>query len=322
MLNDAWLDELVWLDLVLRGDEKATQGAIYRSQQLRLDALGEDAIADWVVQLHHRARLFQRILAPEEEPVAVIRTALGRLDRWGSTVVHPIALHVLEAHEGGAVSGGEVARALRVVESFQVRRMLAGIPTNNLNRIRMSLVKDLGERIPTAEAVTEAALSGPRSASLPIASSVNRFWSTPSTSRVGGINGGTFSGRSKRTSGTPSRSTSTSRADGRGHPVRRVVARRSGAAHVSRRTRRAPLGRSRESTGRDGSRCTNTPAKPSRRAPKPLAEPARPTIPGPRVRDLRLATGSTAVLGERRLETSKPRSVGSCPRLGWRRSWP
>lgn len=162
LLSDSALDELIWLDLVLQGDEKATQAAIYRAQQVRLDTFGgEDAISDWVRQLHHRARLFRRILSPQEEPVSVIRTALQRLDRWGSTVVHPITLHVLEAHERGVISGGEVARALRVVESFQVRRTLVGIPTNNLNRILMSLVKDLGDRTPTAEAITEV-LSAPR----------------------------------------------------------------------------------------------------------------------------------------------------------------
>jgi Protein of unknown function DUF262 len=276
MLNDTELDELVWLDLVLRGDEKATQGAIYRSQQLRLDALGEDAIAEWVVQLHHRARLFQRILAPEKEPVAVIRTALGRLGRWGSTVVHPIALHVLEAHEGGAISGAEAARALRVVESFQVRRMLVGIPTNNLNRILMSLVKDLGERVPTAEAVTEA-LSGRApmatdepGAGVPTRRSMDELLRRRGGHRIppgGGWCTTGIRGHPERPScpeakrphlpGLPLARPGPDRrsagcADGRGHPVRRVVARRSGAAHVSRRPRCAPLRRSRGLIARGG----------------------------------------------------------------------
>ncbi|MCO1657352.1 GmrSD restriction endonuclease domain-containing protein [Pseudonocardia humida] len=161
MLDDAQLDELVWLDLVVAGDEKATQTAIYRLQQARLDHLSEEEIAAWVVRLHHRALLLRRILRPAEEPVPVLRAALDRLSRWGSTVVHPIALHVLEAHEADLVDAEEGARALRVVESFLVRRMLVGIPTNNLNRILMSLVKELGGNAPTAAAITRV-LSGPR----------------------------------------------------------------------------------------------------------------------------------------------------------------
>ncbi|WP_433277474.1 GmrSD restriction endonuclease domain-containing protein [Pseudonocardia xinjiangensis] len=161
LLDDAQLDELVWLDLVVAGDEKATQTAIYRLQQSRLDRLSEEEIANWVERLHHRALLLRRILRPVEEPVPVLRDALDRLSRWGSTVVHPIALHVLESHDAGRVDAAEAARALRVVESFQVRRMVVGIPTNNLNRILMSLVKELGAEPPTAEAVTRV-LSGPR----------------------------------------------------------------------------------------------------------------------------------------------------------------
>ncbi|MGN9768428.1 GmrSD restriction endonuclease domain-containing protein [Micromonospora sp. SD12] len=162
LLTDKQLEELVWLDLVLRGDDRATQEAIYQSQQLRLGQLsGEAAIEEWIIDLHHKARLFRKILAPGEVADPILRRALDRLDRWGAAVVHPIALYVLLAHEAGRLSSVEAADALRVVESYLVRRMIAGIASANTNRILMSLVKDLGEQVPSAKAITRA-LSGVR----------------------------------------------------------------------------------------------------------------------------------------------------------------
>jgi alkylated DNA nucleotide flippase Atl1 len=162
LLSDTELEELVWLDLVLRGDDRATQESIYRSQQLRLGLLtDETAIEQWVAELHHEARMFKRVLDPQTEAAPALRRALDRLSRWGAAVVHPICLHVLLAHDAGQLTAPAAAAALRVGESYLVRRMIVGLPTNNVNRIMMSLVKDLGEASPTASAIT-AVLSGPR----------------------------------------------------------------------------------------------------------------------------------------------------------------
>ncbi|MGH3904298.1 MAG: GmrSD restriction endonuclease domain-containing protein [Pseudonocardiaceae bacterium] len=162
LLSDTELEELVWLDLVLRGDDRATRESIYRSQQLRLDPLkGETAIEQWVAELHHKARMFKRVLDPQIESSPALCRALDRLSRWGAAVVHPICLHVLLAYDAGQLTADDAAAALRVVESYLVRRMIVGLPTNNLNRIMMALVKDLGEASPTASAITSV-LSGPR----------------------------------------------------------------------------------------------------------------------------------------------------------------
>ncbi|ONI92376.1 hypothetical protein ALI22I_04350 [Saccharothrix sp. ALI-22-I] len=161
-LTNKQLEELVWLDLVLRGDDRATQDAIYQSQQHHLSKLsGEAEIEAWIVDLHHKARLFRRVLAPENEPNPVLQRALDRLKRWAAQVVHPIALRVMVAHHAGRLDAYEAARALRVVESFLVRRMIVGIATTGTNRILMTLVKELGDAVPTVEEITRI-LSGPR----------------------------------------------------------------------------------------------------------------------------------------------------------------
>jgi alkylated DNA nucleotide flippase Atl1 len=162
LLTNKQLEELVWLDLVLRGDDRATQDAVYQSQQQYLDQLaGEAEIEEWITELHRKARLFRKVLDPATESDLVLRRALGRLKRWAAQVVHPIALRVMVAHQAEGLDATEAARALRVVESFLVRRMIVGIGTTGTNRILMTLVKELGEAVPTAEEITRV-LSGPR----------------------------------------------------------------------------------------------------------------------------------------------------------------
>lgn len=225
MLDDAQLDELVWLDLVVAGDEKATQTAIYWLQQTRLDRLSEEEIAAWVVRLHHRALLLRRILRPAEEPVLVLREALDRLARWGSIVVHPIALHVLEAHVGWqcrsrrggtcAAGGGELPGAP------DARRH----PTNNLNRILMSLVKELAAGAPTAATLT-GVLSGPRKRFPSDQQVRDAVLVEPFTSAAAATSSGTSCGRLRKTCATVSGSTSTSPPSASSTRCRR--ARRSG----------------------------------------------------------------------------------------------
>lgn len=162
MLSTKQLEELVWLDLVLRGDDRATQDAVYQAQQHHLGQLTTEAeVATWISELHNKARLFSRVVTPETEPNPVLRRALDRLRRWAAQVVHPIALCVLVAHDLGRLDADEAACALRVVEGFLVRRMIVGIATTGTNRILMTLVKELGDSAPSVEAITRV-LSGQR----------------------------------------------------------------------------------------------------------------------------------------------------------------
>lgn len=162
ILSDRELEELVWLDLVLRGDDRATQESVYRSQQLRLDPLqSEVEIEQWVTELHRMARLFKRVVSPDTEHTPVLSRALERLKRWGSAVTRPIALHVLINRDDSKLDADAAAASLLVVESYLVRRMIAGISTSGVNRILMSLVKELATAIPTADAITRV-LSGQR----------------------------------------------------------------------------------------------------------------------------------------------------------------
>lgn len=164
-LGPAKLELLAWLDLVIRGDYRAKQSEIYRAQQQRLGDIvhrgGEEALEEEIAELYRRGRLLMRVVDPSQEPDPALRAVLERFQEWGGQITYPIALHLLDLLDHGKARTEQVVRALSYVESFLVRRMLAGIPTNNLNRILNSAPKELETDRPIDEAVHRY-LSGAR----------------------------------------------------------------------------------------------------------------------------------------------------------------
>ncbi|MFJ8476141.1 DUF262 domain-containing protein [Kitasatospora sp. NPDC094011] len=157
------LELLVWLDLVVRGHNKAKQSEIYREQQKRLDAFknDEEALQQEIALLAERGGRLLRILEPARESSGALRGALERLGAWGGQTHYPLALHLLDLVDAGRATADEAAQALGYVESYLVRRMICQVPTNNLNRIFMDAPRELEADRSPAEAVRRL-LSGRR----------------------------------------------------------------------------------------------------------------------------------------------------------------
>ena len=157
------LELLVWLDLVIRGNDRVKQSDIYRAQQERLEKLPatEEAIEAEVAELARRSRHLERILHPAAEPDPRLASALTRLRDWGAATAYPLIMHLLDLLDRGITTPGDVADAMAFVESFLVRRMLCQVPTNNLNRVFNSAPAIIKDQVPAAAAV-RSYLSGRR----------------------------------------------------------------------------------------------------------------------------------------------------------------
>jgi alkylated DNA nucleotide flippase Atl1 len=162
-LTATQLETLVFVDLIWRGKTTIKRPDIYRAQQERLRPFEGDeaAIEAEVKELARRARFFRRIVQPATEPHRGIRAALQRLDRWGASTTYPLLMYLYDRWDKGDCTADEVEAALSYVESFLIRRMIAGVRTNNLNRIFSVLIPQLPPNLPTAEGVRHA-LSGER----------------------------------------------------------------------------------------------------------------------------------------------------------------
>jgi alkylated DNA nucleotide flippase Atl1 len=149
-LSTQQLELLVWLDLVIRGNDRVKQTEIYRAQQERLEPLERDesALEAEVVELARRARHLERIVDPAKEPDAQLRAALERLSSWGAQTAYPLVMHLLDLAERGNCTTSDVVESLSYIESFLVRRMICQVPPNNLNRVFNLAPVEVGEQTP------------------------------------------------------------------------------------------------------------------------------------------------------------------------------
>ncbi|MFI8531898.1 DUF262 domain-containing protein [Streptomyces aquilus] len=165
-LSNEELEQLMWLQLVLDGDDRVRRQDLYAAQQQRFerDEASEEEIEDYIRELYGRAAVFRRLLHPEEEPDAAVRAHLLRLNAWQAQVTYPALMLLLDRRARGDLDSTDTARAMSYIESFLVRRMICRVPTNNLNRIFQSVPGQLPLDVPVADGLHQ------------LLSSENRFW--------------------------------------------------------------------------------------------------------------------------------------------------
>ncbi|MER6283714.1 GmrSD restriction endonuclease domain-containing protein [Streptomyces sviceus] len=165
-LSNEELEQLMWLQLVLDGDDRVRRQDLYAAQQHRFEhgKAGEEDIEAYIRELHRSAALFRRLLHPEEEPDSSVRAQLHRLDAWQAQVTYPALMLLLDRRERGDLDSSDAARAMSYIESFLVRRMICRVPPNNLNRIFQAVPGQLPLDVPVADGLRQ------------LLSADNRFW--------------------------------------------------------------------------------------------------------------------------------------------------
>lgn len=153
MFSPKELEDLIWIDLLLHGHTRARQDATYQLQQERLAQLtDEDAIVRELESLGQRAKHFHRVLNPNDDGHE-IDEKLGLLNRWGNSSTHAFSVRVLEQHDAGTLDVERCVRALSIIESFVVRRMIAGVSSSALTRQLREMVAELDDELPLDEAI-------------------------------------------------------------------------------------------------------------------------------------------------------------------------
>lgn len=138
------LEGLARVDLQRRGIDVAVDD-VFRRHQDRLESLpgGEAAVEEAVRDLTLRAAHYKRLIDPSTEDDREIRHGLLRLRRWGAQTTYPVLMAAYDLRERGVLTVEGMREVIAYVESFLVRRQLAGIPTNALNRLFVQFVATL-----------------------------------------------------------------------------------------------------------------------------------------------------------------------------------
>lgn len=139
----------LWIELVCRpGFESVPNKTerIYASWQTILDPMAGDEgrVLAELRTLADRAEWYGHLREPSTGHGS-LDAALSELVAWGTEVHYPLSFLVLERLRSRSIDSDSAAEALTFVLGFLCRRMLAGIPTNNLNRIFTTSVGQLSE---------------------------------------------------------------------------------------------------------------------------------------------------------------------------------
>ena len=153
------LTQLFWLDLV-RDRPTITQRQTYVEQQKKLHKVSTAGLKKAIDEVVQAGTLWDRILRPEGEPSKPVRNRLERLKEWKTTTVWPVLMFLLEQRDRGAATSAEVARAMRYLESYFVRRVVIGRATDNMNRVLLAAPQSMRESDDPVDLALRRYLSG------------------------------------------------------------------------------------------------------------------------------------------------------------------
>lgn len=160
-LGTEGLEGLVRDDLQASG-EFVKQNSVYRTarSQLELEGGDLDRLEQHVRRLARRGAYYTLFLLPADphgvgHEMGLDKAALRHLAflrAWGAGTTYPLLLHIYSEVDAGRATPAQAESCLGAIESFIVRRYLAAVPTNVLNRLFIQLVNALpaGEPIDVA----------------------------------------------------------------------------------------------------------------------------------------------------------------------------
>ena len=160
-LGTEGLEGLVRDNLQASG-EFVRQNEVYRTArgQLEPKASDLDALEQDVRSLARRGAYYALFLQPSDPHRAAgqlrlssrVLRHLAFLRAWGASTAYPLLLHLYSEVDASHATHQQAESCLEAIESFIVRRYLAAVPTNVLNRLFIQLITALprGEPIDVA----------------------------------------------------------------------------------------------------------------------------------------------------------------------------
>lgn len=146
------LEGLVRDDLQSSG-EFVKQNEVYRTARGQLEPLAVDLdlLEQHVKTLAGRGAYYALFLQPSDpngvaDQIGLSPRALRHLSflrAWGASTTYPLLLHLYSEVDAGRSTVDQVESCLEALESFIVRRHLAAVPTNVLNKLFIQLIKAL-----------------------------------------------------------------------------------------------------------------------------------------------------------------------------------
>lgn len=120
----------------MKEGENIYQRGIYVATKSRLKSMNTaHAVESEVEQMMTFATMYSSILNPDQEADPKIRGRLRNIKELDVGTSYPLLLRLLDARRRGILMADDLEKCLGLIESFVVRRAIAAVPTNALNKL-------------------------------------------------------------------------------------------------------------------------------------------------------------------------------------------
>ncbi len=100
------------------------------------------SIEDLLKELLYYARIYE-VLTKAQFPDEVINASIYRLNYLETTVTRPFFLQVLDLHKQGILTNDDLKEIFLIIENFLFRRNICEVPTNALNKLFITLNREI-----------------------------------------------------------------------------------------------------------------------------------------------------------------------------------
>lgn len=123
----------------MRNGRDVRKGRIYRAVKDDFETAKEsEALQRRLADLAAYGDDYAKLRYPSREAHPAIAARLQNFHDLDLTVLFPLVMRLFAARRGGRMDDSMLAAALAAIESFHVRRLACGIPTNALNKLCLS----------------------------------------------------------------------------------------------------------------------------------------------------------------------------------------
>ncbi len=133
----------------MRHGRNVRKGDIYNATKAEFEKLkGTTEVREKLKEMKMAARGYGKFLKPEDEGNSRIARGFSAMIELDSTVFYPLLLRLYRGWEKEIYATDDLVKSLELLESFYVRRLVCGVPTNALNKITMELCLNLPDSDP------------------------------------------------------------------------------------------------------------------------------------------------------------------------------
>ncbi len=133
----------------MRHGRNVRKGDIYTASKFEFEKLKDVAgVRAKLEEMKLAALAYEKFLKPAEEPNERLTKRLLGIQELDSTVFYPLLIRLFRGWKQETLSIDALVHCLDLLESFYVRRLVCGVPTNGLNKITLELCLNLPEENP------------------------------------------------------------------------------------------------------------------------------------------------------------------------------